>query len=161
MRTTTVPTPNCCCAIWPITMLELSPSVATTTASASSMPASRSSGRSIPWPTRNSPSQSSPRRPSASSRSSTTETSQPASRSSFATAEPTRPQPTTITFTRPSLAQCPCVSSRGGELLVEYTLREGDDQHLAGRLAQDEVDRGREEARLPPPARRGAEDDQV
>ena len=33
-----MPTPNCFWAIWPITMFELSPSVATTTASASSMP---------------------------------------------------------------------------------------------------------------------------
>ena len=93
-------TPNCFCAIWPITMFVLSPSVATTTASASSIPASRRSGRSMPWPTRNSPAQSSPSRPSASSRSSIDETSQPARRSSSATAEPTRPQPTTITFTR-------------------------------------------------------------
>src|SRR5262245_6466446 len=161
MRTTTVPTPNCCCAIWPITMFELSPSVATTTASASSMPASRRSGRSIPWPTMNSPSQSSPRRPSASSRSSTTDTSQPASRKSFATAEPTRPQPTTITFTRARVAQCPRVALGSGELLVEHALREDDNKDLARRVPQNEVDSRREETRLATPARRRSEHDQV
>ena len=63
-------------------MFELSPSVVTTTASASSIPAVRSSWMSIPWPTWNSPVQSSPSRPSASSRSSITLTSQPAARRS-------------------------------------------------------------------------------
>ena len=38
MRTTTHRMPNRFCATWPITMFVLSPSVATTTASASSMP---------------------------------------------------------------------------------------------------------------------------
>ena len=63
---------------------------------------------SIPWPTRNPPVQSSPSRPSASSRSSITLTSQPTLRSSSATELPTRPQPITRTFkVRSSVAQRP------------------------------------------------------
>src|SRR6478609_8586114 len=62
-----------------------------------------------------------------------------------------------------------CLHSRAGysgplgrrQLLVEDRLRERDDQDLARCLAQHVVDRGREEPRLPPPAGRGAEDDQV
>ena len=46
-------------ATWAITMFVLSPSVQTTTASASSMPASISTSRSRPWPCTNCPGQSS------------------------------------------------------------------------------------------------------
>ena len=45
--------------------------------------------------------------------------------------------------------------------VLQHALGERDDEHLAGRVAQDVVDRRREEPRLPPPARRGAEHDQV
>src|SRR5262249_46854799 len=161
--TITERTPKLFWAICPMTMLELSPSVVTTTASASSMPAVRRSWMSIPWPTWNSPVQSSPSRPRASSFSSITLTSQPAALSCSETALPTRPHPTTSTFTgsQRSRAAPRAVSSRECELLVEHPLRERDDEHLAGRLAQDEVDGRREEARLPAPARRGAEHDQV
>src|SRR5262249_15823485 len=121
-------------------------------ASASSMPASRSSWMSMPWPTRKSPVQPSPRRVRASSRSSMTATSQPAAFSSSATAEPTRPHPITRTFMVLDPAY-PSEVSGCGKLLVEDALREGDDEHLARRAAQHEVDGRREEARLPPPAR--------
>ena len=62
-----------------------------------------------------------------------------------------------------SVAQCGCRPGQvtGRLLLVDHVLRERDDDHLARRLPQDEVDGRREEARLPPPARRRAEDDQV
>ena len=123
-------TSNCFCAIWPITMFELSPSVVTTTASASSMPASRSSWMSMPWPTWNSPVQSSPRR--AERVLALVDDAHVPARpcSSRATALPTRPQPTTITFMRgqrsaqdvPRPATRPC--SQGRELLVEHPLRE-------------------------------------
>ena len=79
-------------------MFVLSPFVATTTACASSIPASRSSFASMPWPTTKPPAQFSPRRESASSRSSTAVTSHPERSSSSATAEPTLPQPITIAF---------------------------------------------------------------
>src|SRR5579884_1485897 len=141
------------CATWPITMFVLSPSVATTTASASSIPASRSTSASMPWPTMNEPGQPSPRRVSASSFSSTTVTSQPSRWSSRATDEPTRPQPMTSAFMAGLTVARLC--------LLEHALREGHDQHLGVRLAQDVVDRRREEAGLAPPAGRGAEHDQV
>src|SRR5947209_4407094 len=136
-----------------MTMFVLSPSVATTIASASSIPASCSTSASIPCPTMKPPDQSVPRRLSASSFSSTTVTSHPSLASWRATLEPTRPEPITITFMPIRLAQrC---------LFLDHALGEGDDEHLAGRLAQDVLDRRREEPRLPPPARRRAEDDQV
>ena len=53
----------------------------------------------MPCPTMNPPVQLSPSRPSASSFSSTTVTSQPEPCSWSATAEPTRPHPITIAFT--------------------------------------------------------------
>jgi hypothetical protein len=81
--------------------LVLSPSVVTTIASASSMPLSRSSCRSMPWPTTKPPVQFSPSRPRASSFSSRTVTSQPEPFSCRATAEPTRPHPITIALIRP------------------------------------------------------------
>ena len=152
--------PNRFCAIWPITMFVLSPSVATTTASASSMPASRRSVVSMPWPTMNPPAQSSPSRPSASSLLVDDVPPSPLAASSIATVEPTRPQPMTITFTRFSVARCRARSCRR-RLLVEHALRERDDQHLARGLPEHVVDRRREEARLAPPARRRAEHDQV
>src|SRR5262249_15562019 len=53
-------------------------------------------------------------------------------------------------------------SSRGSiGRLLQHALRERDDQHFARGLLQDVLDCRREEARLAPPARRGAEDDQV
>src|SRR5687767_8659578 len=109
-------------------MFVLSPFVATTTASASSMPASWSTLMSIPWPTMKPPGQSSPSRPSASSASSMAVTSQPDLASFFATFEPTRPQPTTIAFTD-------SVYAHG--LLFQDALRVGDDHHFARRLAED------------------------
>ena len=70
-------TPKRFWATWATTRFVLSPSVATTTASASSIPASRSTSSSMPWPTMKPPLQSSPSRLSASSFSSIAVTSQP------------------------------------------------------------------------------------
>ena len=72
--------------------------VATTTASASSIPASRRTSMSIPWPRTKPPFQWSPSRVSASSFSSTAVTSQPSRSSWRAMLEPTRPQPITNAF---------------------------------------------------------------
>ena len=80
-----------------ITRFELSPSVATTTAPASLMPASSRTSTSIPCPTMKPPCQA-PRRASAVSSSSMQVTSHPSSASSSATSEPTRPQPTITAF---------------------------------------------------------------
>src|SRR6266496_541363 len=105
-------------------MFVLSPSVATTTASASSV--------------------------TASSRSSIATTSQPARSSSSAIADPTRPQPITRAFTaRLSVAHGSDSGEGRGLLLLADVLRERDDQHLAGRLLQDVLDGRREEAGLP------------
>src|SRR4051812_24495226 len=144
-------------------MFVLSPSVVTTIASASSIPASRRRVRSIPWPTVKPPVQASPSRPRASSFSSTTVTSQPDPSSWSATDEPTRPQPITIAFTAAQRTpwRAGAASSDRRQLLVHHGLREGDDQHLARGLAEDVVDRRREEPRLAPPARSRAEDDQI
>ena len=101
----------------------------------------------------------SPSRPSASSFSSMTVTSQPDACSCSATAEPTRPQPIDDRL-HSGAAYCRSASGRR-QLLVHDGLREGDDQHLARRLAEHVVDGRREEARLAPPARRRAEHDQV
>src|SRR6185369_11202656 len=130
-----------------MTMFELSPSVETTAASAAAAPARSSTSSSIPWPTTNPP-RHSPRRASAVSSSSTHVMSQPSPASSFATDDPTRPQPMIIAFMRL-------------RLLVEHAVGERDDEHLARRVAQDVVDGRREEPRLPAPARRRAEHDQV
>src|SRR5438034_11588915 len=46
-------------------------------------------------------------------------------------------------------------------LLFQNPLREGDHEHLAGRLLQHVLDRGREETGLAPPFRRRAEHDQI
>ena len=83
-----------------MTRFVLSPSVETTTESASSIPASRSTAVSMPWPTMNPPVQSSPRRLRADSFSSMAVTSQPSEAKRFAIVEPTRPQPMTMSFTR-------------------------------------------------------------
>src|SRR6476620_251359 len=131
------------CSIWPITTLELSPSVDTTAASAAATPARSSTSRSIPCPTTNPPRQS-PRRVSAISSSSTHMTSQPSPASCVATEEPPRPHPMTTAFTLL-------------RLLVEHPLGERDDEHLARGVAQDVVDGRREEPGLPPPAGRRAE----
>src|SRR5437870_3478166 len=98
MRTTTHWLSNLFIATCATTRFVLSPLVATTTASASSIPAARSTSTSIPWPSTKPPGQSSPKRASASSFSSTAVTSYPSERSCFAIVEPTRPQPITITF---------------------------------------------------------------
>src|SRR3954449_5089791 len=135
-----------------MTTFVLSPSVETTTASASSIPASRRTSVSMPCPTRNRPGQFSPSRESASSFSSITVTSQPSFWSWSAMVEPTRPQPMINAFTKSDYS--PASS-------FEHPLREGDDQHLGVRLAEHVVDRRREEPRLAAPARRRAEDDQV
>src|SRR5438874_5672778 len=144
--------PNRFCATCAITMFVLSPSVETTTASVSSMPASRSTSTSIPWPTTNAPAQLEPSREMASMFSSITATSQPSERSSRAIEEPTLPQPMIRAF---------IPVQRSSLLLLERSLREGDDEHLGGRLAKDVLDGRREEARLPAPAGRRAEDDQI
>src|SRR5439155_73780 len=83
-----------------MTRFVLSPFVATTTASASSIPASRSTSASMPWPSTKPPRQFSPSLVSASSFSSTAVTSHPSSASWSATFEPTRPQPMTSAFMR-------------------------------------------------------------
>src|SRR5687768_10439423 len=152
MRTTVQSMPKRFCATCPTTMFVLSPFVATTIASASSMPASRSTFASIPWPTMNPPGQSSPSRPSASSASSIAVTSQPAFASFFATFDPTLPQPTTIAFTPSVYAYF---------LFLQDPLGVGDDHHLARRMAQDVVHGRAEEPRLSPPARRRADHDQI
>src|SRR3954447_25166873 len=139
-----------------MTMLVLSPSVAATKASASEMPAASRIDVSIPCPRWNSPVQSGPRRPRDSSFSSMTTTSQPSSPSRLATADPTLPTPTMRAFTGASLVARP-----GRASFVQDALRVRDHHDLAGSPPQDVVDRRAEEARLPPPARRGAEEDQV
>ena len=55
------------------------------------------------------------------------------------------------------------VPQRSGlvSVLLENVLRERDDEHLARGAAEHVLHRGREEARLPAPARSRAEDDQV
>src|SRR5688572_14723728 len=131
-----------------MTRLVLSPFVATTTASASSIPARCRTSVSMPWPTTNPPGQSVPRRVKASSRSSTTLMSHPSWWSCNAMADPTLPQPITTAFTPSAYA-------------LQDPLGERHDEHLAGRVAQDVVDRRREEETLSAPARRGAEHDQV
>src|SRR6059036_1772053 len=125
-------------------MFVLSPFVATTTASASAIPASRRTLTSIPCPTTKPPDQCSPSRASASSFSSIAVTSQPLFVSFFATAEPTRPHPTTIAFIGLRL------HGSGRPDLLENPLRVRDHHHLARGLAQDVIDRGAEEARLAP-----------
>ena len=82
-----------------MTTFVLSPSVETTAASASAMPACSRTVVSMPWPTTKPPRQPGSSRTSASSLSSTTVTSQPSAARPFATAEPTRPQPMTTAFT--------------------------------------------------------------
>src|SRR5262249_40459246 len=127
----------------------LSPFVETTAASASDRCARSSTVTSIPCPTTNPPFQAGPRRPSASSSSSTTVTSQPSAARPFATAEPTRPAPMTTAFTA------------APSLLLEHPVGERDDEYLAGRMPKDEIDGRGEEARLPTPAWRRAEHDEI
>ena len=102
-----------------MTMFVLSPSVATTTASVSPMPAPGAGRQSMPWPTRNVPGQWSPRRDNASS----------FRRRLYVPVfllelhrddEPTLPQPMMSAHAR-----------RAARLALENALREGDDQHLA------------------------------
>src|SRR5687768_13348190 len=131
-----------------MTRFVLSPLVATTTASASGTPARRRISASIPWPTMNPPAQRAPRRARASSCSSIAVTSQPSSARSRATAEPTLPQPITTSF-------------MASGYVLEHTLRERDDEHLAGGAPEHVIDGRREERGLAPPARRRADDDQI
>src|SRR5213592_1549263 len=131
-----------------MTMFVLSPSVEATNASASAMPACSRTDVSIPWPRWNSPDHWGPRRPSASSLSSMTTTSQPSEWSRAATAEPTLPTPTIRAFT-------------GGSLFLQHALRIRDDHDLARRPAEHVVDRRAEEAGLPAPSRRGSQQDEV
>src|SRR3954451_9831259 len=176
MRTTTHWLSNRCCATWPMTMFVLSPSVETTTASASSIPARRRTSMSIPWPSTKPPAQWSPRRPRASSFSSTAVTSHPPRSSWSAMLEPTRPQPITNAFIwlRLALRQMvvpakparPLQWHRNDALglravFLHHAFRKRHHEHLAGRLAQDVLDRRREETRLPAPARRRADHDKV
>src|SRR5262245_49362478 len=144
-------------------MFVLSPSVETTAASASSIPARRSTSVSMPCPTTKPPRQSVPSRASASSFSSTAVTSQPSLASCTATADPTRPQPITTAFICRRVDERTRLATPAAPPLpaVERALREGDDQHLAGRVAEDVVDRRGKESRLSTPPRGGAEDDQV
>ena len=102
----------------------MSPSVATMTASASSMPASRSTSESMPCPTTKPPVQFSPSRWSASSFSSTAQTSQPSACNAFALAEPTRPQPMTTAFT----------AAGWPSILLEHVLREATTSTSHGAL---------------------------
>src|SRR4051794_32758547 len=159
-----------------MTMFVLSPSVETTTASASSIPARRRTSMSIPWPSTKPPAQWSPRRPRASSFSSTAVTSHPSRSSWRAMLEPTRPQPITNAFMWVTLAlRQTVVPAKPHDLFsgiasdalglravfLHHAFRKGHHEHLAGCLAQDVLDRRREETRLPAPARRRADHDQV
>ena len=112
----------------------------------------------MPWPTTNAPGQDSPSRESASSFSSTTVTSQPSLWRLSAMVEPTLPQPMTSAFMRPRVARAErsVAQASSSTPCGKATIRTS-----AGRLAQDVVDGRREEARLAPPARRRAEDDEV
>src|SRR5439155_12105146 len=154
-----------------MTMFVLSPSVEATTASASSMPARRRTSVSMPCPTTKPPVQSSPRRESADSFSSTAVTSQPSAASRFATVDPTLPHPMTIACIKSTVAlfagfRHPRRTDRdrrlcGRRLAVERALWEGDDQDFRRRFLEDVVDCRREEPRLATPAGGRAEDDQV
>ena len=115
-------------------------------------PASSRTSVSIPWPSVESPpvlaeprqrllASRRPRRPPS-----------PRRASAAASAEPTRPQPTMIAFMSSTILASSSSRTPCGI---------GDDHHLAGRRAQDLVDRRAEEARLAAPARRGAHHDQV
>src|SRR5262249_41956181 len=127
-----------------MTMFVLSPSVATTTASASSIPASRRTSTSIPWPSTKPPRPFSPSRVSASSFSSTAVTSQPSSASWIATFDPTRPQPITKALTGSGYLRR--FEFRCLLIFLEDALRERDHEHLARRLLEHVLDRRREEA---------------
>ena len=143
------------CATWPITMFVLSPSVATTTASASSIPASRRRSASIPWPTtkRAGPVLAEPRErvlvlvddrhvPAL------LEELERDRRADPAAADDQCLHDLTQRSAGPTPSRTPC----GNATISTSRPR---------RLAQDVVDGRREEARLPAPARRRAEHDQV
>src|SRR6266516_6038792 len=157
MRTTVHSMPKRFCATCPTTMFVLSPFVATTTASASSMPASRRTLTSMPCPTTKPPGQWSPRRASASSFSSIATTSQPTFVSFFATEDPTLPQPTTIAF----ISVLRLHLLRQSEVFFQDALRIGDDHHLARGPAKNVVDGRAEEPGLAPPPGRRAHHDQI
>src|SRR5439155_917033 len=83
--------------------------------------------------------QSAPSRASASSFSSTAVTSHPSPSRRLATAEPTRPHPITIAFTSSAYRGTP--GSGLAAVLLEGSLRESDDEHLAGCAPQHVLDR--------------------
>src|SRR3989440_4385799 len=145
MRTTTHWLSNRFIATCATTRFVLSPFVATTTASASSIPASRSTSASMPWPSTKPPRQFSPSLVSASSFSSTAVTSQPSSASWSATFDPTRPQPITNALTGSGYLRR---LEYRFLFFLEDALRKCDYEHLARRLLEHVLDRRREEARL-------------
>ena len=134
-------------------MLVLSPDVATTAASAVSMPARTRYPPPLRGRRRTPPFQHAPSRASASAFSSTVVTSQPSSASCCATAEPTRPHPMTTAF----------IDERSPRVMRSHRMPfgEGHDEHLARGVAHDVVDGRREEPRLAAPAWRRSEHDQV
>src|SRR5438270_1578867 len=128
-RTTTRGTLKRRCAIWAITRLVLSPLVAATNTSASSIPASIKASTSSAVPTVNRPPASSQvvvwslsRRSWDSGSLSSTDTSRPASSARLATAEPTRPHPTIRMNTAGNLARRPGVHASASD-------RSGDDRN--------------------------------
>jgi hypothetical protein len=72
----------------------------------------------MPCPTRNPPGHESPNRPSESSFSSSTVTSQPDSCSCWATADPTRPLPITIAFTAAERTPLPYVAASSSSITL-------------------------------------------
>src|SRR6266705_3005815 len=97
------------------TMLELSPPVTATRASARATPACSSTSRSKAMPSTACPRKRSPSRSNARGSLSTTDTVSPRSASAIARPAPTRPQPTTRTLTNPPHQGIP--ASRGRLLL--------------------------------------------
>ena len=157
-----VGTSNCFCATWPITRFVLSPSVVTTTASASSMPASRSSVE-VHAVADEEPAGPVVAEPPERVLVLVDDGHVPARAAQLAARRPSRPgrSRSTIAFTAAQRSSARVQPLRSPRAPRRAPLREGDDQHLARRLAQHVVDRRREEARLAAPARRRAEHDQV
>src|SRR6478672_5118732 len=128
-----------------MTMFVLSPLVAATKASARSMPAASSTRTSSAGPCTKLPGKSSPTRSKASALSSMTLTSCPSSMRPFATAEPTRPHPTTTTNTRasgsaPGSRQPQPGGSEGDEHDAHNVDQRGDPAHDAERDLPDAKD---------------------
>ena len=144
-------------ATWPTTMFVLSPFVATTTR-VGLLDAGLAEDARRPCRGRRRTRRASARRAAPAPPRSRRSRSRPSRRwsSFFATDEPTRPQPTTIAFM--SERQ---ISSAGSDSPPRG--RPADRRSPSPRRApsQHVVDRRAEEARLPPPARRRAQHDQV